>query len=393
MGSKPLRLAILSPINRDPKVGNGGIAPFVINLAEDCAKEGILVDLLQFTNKTPYYTPDFANMRLVSLGEVPKLYAAFRLARYLKQEKPVALLAAGGRANMVAGFAKRFFNQDIPVWIGIHTTLSESLAQETFLKRLSNICMMRLAYSAADGLIAVSKGVAEDLARLRLTDKARIHVIYNPVVQSSLYKKAQAPIEHRWFGEKIPLILAAGRLMHHKGFSTLIEAFALLRQRQKCRLLILGEGKTRPLLEEQVQRLGLKDDVDMPGLVPNPYPYMAHADLLVLSSTREGLPTVLIEAMALGVPVVSTDCPSGPREILEDGKYGMLVPMNDARRLADAMEKTLANPPAATFLQEGVKRFMVSSSAQSYRKLLFSKIPPKHNENHRVIGKHLRLWR
>jgi len=197
--------------------------------------------------------------------------------------------------------------------------------------------------------------VRGDLAQLMNVSRERITVIYNPsVVQAEVQAKAQAPLDHPWFKpDQPPVILAVGRLQVQKDYPTLIRAFALVRQTRPVRLLILGEGKERPLLEALVKELGLEQDVSLPGFVLNPYAYMARAALFVLSSRWEGLPTVLIEALCCGAPVVSTDCPSGPREILRDGQYGPLVPVGGVNALARAIETTLAaktpKPPSESW--------------------------------------------
>jgi glycosyltransferase involved in cell wall biosynthesis len=193
-------------------------------------------------------------------------------------------------------------------------------------------------YPWADDIIAVSKGVADDLAHAACLPRDRIQVIYNPIVTSDLYEKSREPFEHPWFnaGEP-PVVLAVGRLTAQKAFDILIRAFARIRARRPTRLLILGEGEDRLALQNLVNQLGLDQDVSLPGFVSNPYAYMAHAAVLTLSSRWEGLPTVLVEAMSLGIPVISTDCPSGPREILRDGQYGRLVPVGDSSALVEAM--------------------------------------------------------
>jgi len=174
------------------------------------------------------------------------------------------------------------------------------------------------------------------------------------VVRAEVWEKAQAPLDHPWFRPgQPPLLLAVGRLQMQKDYPTLIRAFAQVRQSRRARLLILGEGKERLMLEALIKKLGLEEDVSLPGFVMNPYAYMARASLFVLSSRWEGLPTVLIEALCCGTPVVSTDCPSGPREILRDGQYGQLVPVAQADALAKAIETTLAdkapNPPSESW--------------------------------------------
>jgi glycosyltransferase involved in cell wall biosynthesis len=184
--------------------------------------------------------------------------------------------------------------------------------------------------------------VAHDLAQVAGIRQQRIQVIYNPIVTPELQAKAQAPLEHPWFkpGEP-PVILAAGRLTAQKDFSTLMRAFALVRQGHAARLLILGEGEERRALEALAEQLGLEKDTSLAGFVANPYPYMTRASIFVLSSCWEGLPGVLIEALYCGLPLVSTDCPSGPREILADGRYGRLIPVGDAKALARAIHMTL----------------------------------------------------
>jgi glycosyltransferase involved in cell wall biosynthesis len=197
-------------------------------------------------------------------------------------------------------------------------------------------------------VVAVSQGVADDVARATRVRRDDITVIGNPVLTDDLFSSARAPLRHPWFdsGEP-PVILGVGSLTRRKDFDSLISAFAHLRRSRPARLMILGEGDHRDRLERHVSRLGLNGDVLMPGFVRNPYPYISKAALLTMSSLCEGLPTVLIESLALGTPTVSTDCRSGPSEILADGRYGMLVPPGDTAALAAALGQTLdGNAPA-----------------------------------------------
>jgi glycosyltransferase involved in cell wall biosynthesis len=200
----------------------------------------------------------------------------------------------------------------------------------------------RYSYRAADAIHAVSHGVAVASAKELGFPLKRIQVVYNPVVTRQLLDMSRADVDSFWFADdKRPVILAAGRLTKQKDFATLIRAFALAKSKANLRLVIIGEGEQRPRLERLIGEYSLQGAVLMPGFVDNPFAVMKRADLFVLSSAWEGLPNVLIQAMACGTPVVSTDCPSGPAEILENGKWGRLVPVGDAEELARAMLKTL----------------------------------------------------
>ena len=198
--------------------------------------------------------------------------------------------------------------------------------------------LVRLFYPWADCIVGVSAGVAADVARLAAVDPETVRVIYNPVVTLDLVEDAQAPVPHPWFEDATPVLVAAGRLRPQKDFPTLLRAFATLRASRDARLIILGDGPEIKNLEALVVELGLDEDVQLPGNTSNPYAYMARAAAFVLSSRWEGLPTVLVEALRCGAPVIATDCPSGSREILADGRYGTLVPVGDIRALASAME-------------------------------------------------------
>jgi len=220
---------------------------------------------------------------------------------------------------------------------------------------------MRQIYGHADGVVAVSEGVAKDLARkLNLPDKS-ITTIYNPVVSQEMIDRGSD--ELRWdFHE--PVIISVGRLTEAKDYPTLLKAFAHFRKQRKSTLVILGEGELREDLEALAKSLGVWQDVHMPGFVDNPYSWMKKADLFAMSSKWEGLPTVLIEALALGVPIVSTDCPSGPREILEQGRWGRLVPIGDDAAMAKAWVDVLnsARVPST----ERAKDFSVELAATRY---------------------------
>jgi glycosyltransferase involved in cell wall biosynthesis len=205
------------------------------------------------------------------------------------------------------------------------------------------LLMIRCFYPWADSIVTVSKGLADELAQVANQPRKHIQVIYNPIVTPELRVKAQAPLDHPWFEPgQPPVLLAVGRLVAVKDFPSLIMAFAQVQQIRPARLLILGEGPDRSRLEALVRQLDLEQDVSLPGFVENPYTYMARASAFVLSSRAESLANVLLEAHYCGAPLIATDCPYGPREILRDGQYGQLVPVGNPTALARAIEKTLA---------------------------------------------------
>jgi glycosyltransferase involved in cell wall biosynthesis len=288
--------------------------------------------------------------------------------RYLRREKPLALLSTLDHANIVALWAKRLSGSQARIVVRVTSTITFSSNNASSLRGRLVPWLIRCFYLKADGIVAVSKGVAQDLSRNFGIPAERIKVIYNPAVTPELFKRAKEPVEHPWFAPgQPPVILGVGRLTKAKNFPTLIRAFALVRRQRPARLMILGEGEERPRLEALVKELGLEEDVALPGFIDNPYAYMARAGVFVLSSAWEGLPYVLIQSMACGCPVVSTDCPSGPAEILENGKYGPLVPVGDVEVLAEAILNSMKTPPSKF---DNIKTYMLDNAISCYIKAL-----------------------
>lgn len=232
----------------------------------------------------------------------------------------------------------------------------------------------RWLYPFASACVCVSKGVADEMKELGLLPKEKIRVIYNPAVTRDIEHLAQAPAPHPWLepGEP-PVILGAGRLGDQKDFGTLIRAFArLAEKRQDLRLIILGEGKQRKELQELVSELNLPDRVRLPGYDPNPYAWMARSALFVLSSRFEGFGLVTAEALACGCNVVSTDCRSGPAEILADGEFGSLARVGDPEDLARAMADRLDHPLPPEVLKGRAAFFSEERSVSGWLELLSS---------------------
>jgi glycosyltransferase involved in cell wall biosynthesis len=231
--------------------------------------------------------------------------------------------------------------------------------------------LFRLFYPWADAIVAVSQAAAQDIATLSGIPHERVKVIYNPIMTPSLLEKAQEAPEHPWFtGGQPPVILAVGRLFKVKDFATLIRAFALVRQQCPARLLILGEGEERLALEALTHALSVQEDVAMPGFAANPYAYMKHAAVFVLSSLSESFSNVVVEAMAVGTPVISTDFAGGTREILDNGRYGALVPVGDAQAMATAICAALDEPPDVAALQRRAGDFSLEKSFAQYAEVL-----------------------
>ncbi len=231
---------------------------------------------------------------------------------------------------------------------------------------------MRLAYRHADGVIGVSGGVADTLAQITHLPRARITVLHNPVVVPGFAEDAAAPLDHPWFEPgQPPVVLGVGSLTRQKDFATLLRAFAMVRGKRSARLVILGEGEDRATLESLAAELGVKGDVALPGWVANPYAWMARAGVFVLSSQWEGFGLVLAEALACGTPVVSTDCPSGPAEILEGGRHGRLVPMQDSAAMAAAILDTLDSTSDCEALRRRGHDFSLEKVCAQYLRLMF----------------------
>jgi glycosyltransferase involved in cell wall biosynthesis len=228
----------------------------------------------------------------------------------------------------------------------------------------------RLLYPAASACVCISRGVAEEMIALGLVEPEKIRVIYNPVLTDKLLAQMEAPLNHPWFEEKAAVVLGVGRLGDQKDFATLIRAFGLLAPRRpELRLLILGEGKQRKMLERLVREENLTDRVSLPGYVSNPYPYMKRAALFVMTSRFEGFGNVAAEALACGCSVVSTDCKSGPAEILDNGKYGSLAKVGDAPDVARAMEEALEHPLPAEELKKRAAFFSERRAVEEYERL------------------------
>ncbi len=346
MPSLTKRLAVFLP-----GLYEGGAERVMLNLSAGMAELGYGVDMVLAQAEGPYMDQVPSSVRVVELNT--SHYNAFRttaslpaLVRYLRREEPCAILS-GLNANLVALLARRLAGRSVRVVITEQNTFSCQNQSLPYWGRAVTERLVKSMYPWADAIVAVSGGVADDLARVTRIPRDRIQVIYNPVVTQELFQKGNNPLSDPWFeaGEP-PVILAVGRLTEQKDLGVLIRAFAEVRRTRTARLLILGEGEDREQLEALVKRLSLEGDVRLHGFTPNPYAFMARAALFVLSSRWEGLPTVLVEALACGTPVVSTDCPSGPREILRDGRYGTLVPVGDEASMARAIERSLNQRPS-----------------------------------------------
>ncbi len=376
-----------------PELGAGGVERVFGNYAAALAAQGKRVDLVLLSDRRRVAPPP-AGVRVVNLAAPVRGDATFALAlpalvRYLKRERPGALCAGITSLNLLAVLARGLAGGrgDVPADVGAPGDSAGSSARRRTtvlvsehvppsvnagthpLKRLLPLLMRRF-YPQADAVVAVSEALAADLASVARLPRSAITTLYNPVVDERLLAEAQARPDHPWFSGPEPVIVGMGRLHPQKDFVTLLRAFALLRQRQAGKLLILGEGEQRHALEAEARRLGVAEHVAMPGHVSAPGAFLAHADLFALSSLYEGFPTVLIEALACGCPVVATDCPTGPHEILEGGRYGALVPPARPEALAEAMLATLASPPPAARSMARGRTFTVEAATERLWDLL-----------------------
>ena len=360
-----MRIALLVPT-----LEIGGVERVFANLANGLHQCGAEVDLVVGRTGGDMGMVLEKDIRVFDLESDRMMKSVPRVARYLRARKPEAMIAAMTHSSAAAAVARAIARQKTKIVATEHNTMSQIVANTSGLKYRLMPLWSRWALNAADSIVAVSAGVANDLSTQTGIPHENLRVIYNPVITDALYSAARAAVEHPWFqpGEP-PVILAVGRLDKQKDFPMLIHAFRLVRDRRPARLMFLGEGPDRSRIEQAIDDLDLTHDVTLPGFEHNPYRFMNRAAVFASSSQWEGFGVVLVEALALGVPVVSTNCPHGPAEILCDGKFGALVPVGDHEAMAQALLAALDHPlteDSSAHLQQ----FTVRSVASSYLSLV-----------------------
>ncbi len=393
----------------------GGVQKMTLLIADGLARRGYQADVLVCQARGPLGDDKTLDVNVVELtasssvaakiqairadpGGLPELirpllfsravsatFAHFpALARYLREARPDALIAGHPLMNVEAALARHL--ADVPCRLILTEVNDLSSGHPLNAGRLGHWLppLCRRAYLAADGIIGISKGVSDDIAARIGIPRSRITTIFPPAVTPDVPRKARESVDHPWFQPGGPaVVLGAGRLGRAKDFETLIRAFAIVRRERPARLVILGNYKNpsktekrRATLLELAASLGVAEDVDLPGFVANPVAYMARASVFAVSSIYEGFCIVLAEALACGCPVVSTDCPSGPAEILDHGRYGLLVPPRDHVALADAIIRTIKSPPKAEVLRERGAMFSVERCVDKYEGLLLGRSEP-----------------
>ncbi|WP_276253294.1 glycosyltransferase [Halomontanus rarus] len=364
----------LAIINSDFNIN--GVNRVLLNLLTELDSRGYSVDLV-LTHPRGNFLADLPpQVRVFTLNSFSRLGTSMlsycpSLVYYLRQTHPDVLLAARPHTNPLTLFSNQMAGDTSRTVVCIHSIPSHQMKQRNTVHKLWSIFTSGL-YRWADEIVAVSEGVKKDAASSLHLPLDNLSVIHNPIVTPHLYHQSQQPVAHRWFvNEEPPVILGAGRLHAQKDFSTLITAFSYVAEEVDSRLVILGDGEMRSELETVIEKHNLQEVVSLPGWTNNPYAYMARSSLFALSSITEALPSVLIEALACGCPPVSTACSSGPIEILENGRYGPLVPVNNPEALANALVSTLRNPPDEALLRDRATDFSVSSITDEYEKIIF----------------------
>jgi glycosyltransferase involved in cell wall biosynthesis len=315
----------------------------MITFAGEVAKKGYRVDLVVVKNGGRLKDLTHPEVSVVDLCCSRVAKALPKLITYIRRSRPDALYSTVMHANVVATVAATV------AAVGTRVIVRESgsplsAPKDTIGQRVT-LRLAPLIYPFASGVIAVSSGVADELRDLSLRISNKTQVIPTPVISDELLQQADEPIDEPWLTHRdAPVIVSAGRLERYKGFVTLMRAIKLLCKKREARLLVLGEGSYEPTIRREIAQLDLEKHVKLVGFRPNPFPYMKHADAFALASESEGLPNVLIQAMAFGTPIVSTNCRSGPAEILCNGKYGRLVPVGNEHELAQALHDALLEP-------------------------------------------------
>ena len=325
-----------------PALEGGGAERVFVELANEFAAQGLNVDLVLASAWGPYVEDVSAVVRVIDFRAASVLRSLPHVVRYLRSERPDVLLSALDHANVVSILARFVSATRTRCVISVRSVPSKVYESARSIRERALFRLIKSAYPFADAIIANSEAVAADLFRLMNLSQRKLHVLYNPLNTTRINELSMESVDDAWYSKKdSPIVLGVGSLTPLKDFVTLIRAFAIVRASRDCRLVILGEGPERSAIESAISDLGLEQDVYLPGFINNPFALMRQAAVFVSSSLTEGCPNALMQALACGARVVSTDCVGGSGEILQQGKWGTLVPVGDAHAMADSIVTSL----------------------------------------------------
>lgn len=361
------RVAILAATS-----GHSGVDRILGNLVRQFDAWGLEVDLLRVRGHGPQIDlRGLDHTRVLDLGTAHVATALPALTRYLRRQPPGALLCDKDKVNRTAILARSLSGARTRLVVRLGTAVSVNLAERGVLERHLQRASMRYLYPHADRVLVPAEGVRADLCQFAQLDPRHVSVVRSPILTPALDALASAPCPHPWLAPgELPVILAVGELSYRKDFATLVRAFARVRHARPCRLIILGRGRRGASLHALAAELGVAADLTLPGFQTNPYTWLRRARLFVLSSLWEGLPVALVEALALGVPVVATDCPGGPAEVVTTADCGTLVPVGDDQAMASAMHHWLETRPVPASLAKLVAPYRIEQSARAYLAVL-----------------------
>lgn len=354
--------------------GNGGVEKMAVNLMQGFLDLNLQVNLYRIKTKGRFVKNIPTDVKIIQLPFKQTFLNIPYMIKIFKKNKIDSLLVMKERAGIMAIIAKLISGTHTKIFIRFGTHIRRSLLEKNKSKSYIalRLSLLKKFLPYSKGIIGVSKGVIEDIVSFCPDIQNKCYVIKNPTIVPEIFELSKKEINHKWLSSHAnrPVIIGVGRLTYQKDFETLIKAFFYVNKKLDSRLLIMGQGELKKQLEELSINLGIREKIDFLGFKKNPYPYLKKADLFVLSSRWEGSPNALVEALALGTPVVSTDCETGPREILKNGELGPLVPIGNPVEMSKKMLKVLQNPPDKDKLIEGVREFHYLTSAKNYLKLM-----------------------
>lgn len=323
-----------------PSLEGGGAERVMVMLANSFATSGHRVDLVLAKATGPYLAEVADTVQVVDLQRSRVLTSLLPLRHYMQRARPEVMLSALNHSNIIAILARMLSRTPLRLVVSEHNSLSQARASGAVDRIIRGL--IRYLYPSADAIVCVSDGIREEMARDLRLPLGKLHCVYNPLNVDRIHAMMDTPVDHPWLSAREhPVILAAGRLTEQKDYPNLLRAFARMSEKRQARLLILGQGEDEVMLKRLTHELAINDHVEFLGFQPNPFAWMNACDLYVLSSRWEGLPGTLLEALACNARIVSTNCRTGPDEILEGGRWGDLVPVNDPDALATAMENAL----------------------------------------------------